>query len=225
MIITVKNFEDKTNNEGAWYAITDERGKVRQLFNRKIADLEAKREFLQPGMTVDLELRAEGKYKGSDGQMYPNWIVTDVKPSTAAAAVNADKSGTFAEASIRQRSIERQNALTNAVNMWAALGKSFDPTVLEDEILKTADRFYAHTSGNDNTPSPTETYSFKTQFDYEQSVKKLGNELGFKTISDLNKFILHNSPMLPNTAWKSYDDGLKGILIALLAKEVENKNG
>jgi Rieske Fe-S protein len=148
--------------------------------------------------------------------------------------------GSFAQFMITRKSIERQNALTNAVSFWSAIiaksTSAIDPASVEDKLLKTADKFYEHTSTKEKPEQkedikddplfdekPTEHYSFKTQADYEASVKTIAGKLGFTTVKHLSEFIANNSKMLPNTAWKSYDDGLKGIFIALLQKEAENK--
>jgi len=230
IIATVKTFEDKSpGGDKLWYVITDEKGHTHNIFSSNVPDLASKRDIMQPGCTVKLT-----KVKNKDNPKW--WDTIKIEQGTASDAVNNDKSGTFAESALRQRSIEKQNALTNAVNLWCAvISKStsaIDPVAVEDKVLKTADKFYEHTSTKAPPPEKEKDeplfegppkYSIKTQFDYEKSVKTLAGKLGFTTIKHLSEFISANSKMLPGTAWKSYDDGLKAIFIALLQKEVENR--
>jgi len=217
MIVTIKRVEDAAKDDHSWkYIIYDKDGseKKKAVFDTKFYPL------LVEGATIDIELKKNDKY----------WDIVNIKPSTAQAAVNNDKSGTFAESALRQRSIEKQNALTNAVSLWAAIiSKSDLPDKIEDMVLATADRFYKHTSAKgqsadkpEDEPLFEERYSIRTQPEYEESVRKLAHKLGYTTVKQLSEFITRNSPMLPDTAWKAYGDGLKGVFIALLQKEAEN---
>ncbi len=91
-------------------------------------------DLCKEGSTVALSFEKIVK----DGKEYFN--VVKVERSTATEAVQQDKSSDFATFHLRQTSIERQNALTNAVNY------NMNRTVGEAEILETAEIFYNWTS-------------------------------------------------------------------------------
>jgi len=224
MIVTIKKVEDSSKNDRVWKTIyydKDGAEKKKPVFDAKFYPL------LVPGATVELDLKKNGEY----------WDVMDIRPSTAQAAVSADKSGTFAESNIRQKSIEAQNALNNATELVIAFFKDKLPDLTfpqeVNKVLDTRDWLLLGAAAVEPEKQPEikdeelfpepEKFSIKTQADYEAAVKDLGGKLGFKKMSDFNAFLNRNIEMLGSTAWKAYDDSLKIMLISLLQKEVENK--
>ena len=124
MIITVAKFDDKSTEKGAWYKVTDEKGKDHHIFSSKVSDLLSKKPLLNVGMTCELV-----KVKTDKG-----WDTVDIKASTASQAVAKEQSGDFATFHMRQNSIEKQCSLKCAVEYCAG-----QPIA---DVLHNADYFY-----------------------------------------------------------------------------------
>ncbi len=133
MIITVTDFNDKsTSPEKIWYAVTDEKKRVHNLFSSLIPDLASKRDILNIGLTVKFTKIKDVTNPGKNW-----WNVIDVEAATATQAVQEDKSGSFATENIRQKSIERQSCLGRAVDLYSCCE---DVSLVK--ILNTAEIFY-----------------------------------------------------------------------------------
>ncbi len=140
MNITVKNFVDKSSEKGAYYVVTDEKGKDHHIFGTKVHDLLSKKPLLQIGMTAKLD-----KVKSPTNEKY--WDTVNIEPATVLQAVNEDKSGDFAIFNLRQKSIEKQCSLKSAVEHGAGN---------VTEVLQTAERFYLWLTEGIIPTKPTE---------------------------------------------------------------------
>ena len=162
MIITIKHVEVKTKGENEWRTVTDENDKTHNIFSQ----LKDTWPLLVEGATVELVKR-----KNEHNPKF--WDVVDVKPSGVKEAVQQDKSSDFATFHMRQTSIERQNALTNAVNYGIA------NKMPAGEVLLTAGVFYDWTSSG-VIPEPTATQDMPpeaTESITEAQKKKLGAQI------------------------------------------------
>lgn len=121
MIITVKHFEDKSNEKGVWYLITDENDKSHHLFGTKIPELLSKRPLLNEGHTVELV-----KVKNPDNAKF--WDCVDVKSATVTEAVQKDQSSKYATNATRSNEIG-QHVATKAIGELLAFGKEVPPDI------------------------------------------------------------------------------------------------
>ncbi len=165
MIITVKSLREV--KEG-WYELTDENDKKHNLFANKIPDLDAS--LLYEGAILELKKEKQGVYAAKDGTMKDNWITVAVKPSTVKEAVEKDKSSEYATFHMRQDSIEKQNALTNAVNFWAGRFTGVDFNADERTVLHTAETWYNWVNKGIIPPDPFDGISSPAQ--KEKAAKK-----------------------------------------------------
>jgi len=144
-IITVKDFQESPKGDSMWYHVVGEDGKKHTLKDEFLKDKHSNilsiKPLVQPGYTCELIKEQHGTYDFK-GKEYPNMEVIEVKASTTQQAVKEavekDKSSDFATFHLRQSSIERQNALTNAVN------SRMRDTVTG--VLELAETFYNWTS-------------------------------------------------------------------------------
>ena len=177
------------------------------------------------------------------GEMLPNMDVAEIRKGELPPEEppKADYERTNRESTPvgdpRQRSIERQNALTNAINFCARL--KYDPLTPTIEsvrdVLTVADMLVNWTSQGIIPIPQTEAVSSPAQEEkptgeqinlkgagYEDTVKNMGRSLGFTTIKHLADFMKANAKVLQNrTDWKSFDADLQYALVTLLQAEIE----
>lgn len=136
----------------------------------------------------------------------------------------------FAEFHLRQKSIERQNALTNAVTFWT---KTNTGEISTQQILYTAEDFFLWTSQGliptstqkaveplPSLPQSVTEASVKTPEDYKKSVNDLCQKLKWKT-SNFKAFLEANKNKLGGTDFATFTDTQKVLLIKLMNDELK----
>ena len=238
MDITITKVIDESKGEHTWKTIYyNDAGKE----HKKAIFLKDKYDLLYPGAYVDLVLTQNG-FRTYEGRQVKNWEITDIKPLAAAPPV-AEPRHTEPAVTVtsrpddpRQRSIERQNALTNAVDFCARLKYNpLTPTIESvRDVLTVADMLVNWTSQGIIPIPQTEAVSEPLHEEkpsdvinlkgagYEDTVKNMGKSLGFTTIKHLADFMKANAKVLQNrTDWKSFDADLQYALVTLLQAEIE----
>uniref|UniRef100_A0A6M3KZK5 Uncharacterized protein n=1 Tax=viral metagenome TaxID=1070528 RepID=A0A6M3KZK5_9ZZZZ len=102
MIITIKRVEEATKGDRSWKVIFFDKDGEERAKNIFLAD---KYPLLQPGATIEIIQVKSGQY----------WDITDIKPVTEQDAVQKAQPATYSAKSTDRNSIERQQALIQAV--------------------------------------------------------------------------------------------------------------
>lgn len=220
VIVTIKKVADESKGDNKWKTIYyDKDGEEKH----KAILLKEKYDLLVAGSTIEI---IYSKEKNARGYL----DIVDIKPATAQQAVSEDKSGDFATFHLRQKSIERQNALTNAVNFWAVYTeKSIG------DILDTAEAFVGWTAeGIKPTSKPMPptlqqareafdalpSMSAKTPEDFKKSVNDFCRTNKW-TKKDLENFMKAHEKKIGKTDVSLLDTTEQVILLSLLSKEVK----
>ncbi len=234
MILTVTKFEDKTNDKGAWYEITDEKGKRHQLFGNKIPDLLSKRPLVQEGMTCKL-IKVQNGFREYDGKQIANWETVDVELGTVAEAVKKEESSQYTYRYFEQMQMNRRTALMQAVQVYCTEG------VREFSVLSIAEDFVNWLEKGEiptNTPiaSPVEAESpyppvsdtktpkgldLTSDEAYQKTVSKIYKDSGWTAVR-FTEFINTNKDKWGGKVkWKELIPGERIIFVNLLQKEAK----
>ncbi len=188
-------------------------------FSNKLA------EYLKVDTEIDCDIEVSSReYEGNTYidrklvQVYEN-----NEPVIKKSGYSERSKESFAEFHLKQKSIERQNALTNAVTFWAIYTEKSINDILdtaEHFVGWTADGIKPTTKVTPAAPQQSTEASVKTEEDYKKSVNSLCQKLKWKT-ANFKVFLEANKNTLGGTDFAAFTDSQKVLLIKLMNEEAK----